>query len=310
VYEAAEWASNSNEATLGGVLKYAQGDAGAMGDSLRLLEQRDSVVEKAHNRPAVKNQKLKRDPFGRVLLDQSYKRRPKALDADGALMDPAEFEKRLSRARKLDSRYAGDAGRDAFRFDDDAHLRGGTDLVKTLELNVAERAAHAEAGQVARQLDQSIRQESDRRQQVKLLDEQLADLTGKRRELEAPAPTDTSGLRMLDQTGTAGGKKGKKKLSKIERLEELGKTLPPTEFLKALDAYVATGDVPEPAREPEPATAPPGVDPGSHAMHDRVQERMRLLDVSYQDAYEGILAETTGTPQRANARLRTLDGGS
>jgi hypothetical protein len=40
--------------------------------------------------------------------------------------------------------------------------------------------------------------------------------------------------------------------------------------------------------------APPGVDPGSHAMHERITERMKLLDVSYQTALEQVMADDAG----------------
>jgi hypothetical protein len=70
----------------------------------------------------------------------SYAKKPKSLDAHGRLMDQAEFEKRLKRARKREARYAGDEGGAAFKLDDEAPLMGGVDMVKTLELAAEEHA--------------------------------------------------------------------------------------------------------------------------------------------------------------------------
>jgi hypothetical protein len=268
---------SDGQATVGTALGWLGADADRVDATVKTLEQRDGLVEETHNRPAAKNEELKRDPWRRVLLDQSYKGRPKALDADGALLDPAEFEERLSRARKLDASYAGDDGRKAFRFDDDQHLRGGVDLVKTLELNVAEQAAHAEAGQVARELDQSIAAESDRRRELRELDERQTELDSKRRELDAPAANGE--LMLLDQlqldlsTLSKGSRKTYKRA--VKRLRRLDKPLGRENYYWALLQEAQGEPMPEKQPGSERGTeTPPGLHPGNHELHTQIQKYM------------------------------------
>jgi hypothetical protein len=295
VYDAAEAAHNAGQPTLAGLLQHALGDAEGMGESLKLLEARDATVVREHTSKAPKQ--LDRDPFGRVLLSQSYKGRPKSLDADGRLTDPAEFEKRLTRARRLDASYADELGRRRFQADDDAYLRGGVDMLKTLELDSKARAADARAGQTARELDAEVAAEGERRRGLRQLDREIADLQGKRRELATPAG---EGLKLLDQ---GGGEKSKgRQLTSQERLQErldrrvrkrlrrLGR--PESDYVFALEAEVRGDPMPpKQPKQPEAPEVPSGVHPGSHALHRRIVARQRELDCSYTTAYESILAE-------------------
>ena len=312
VYEAAGWAIDGGDATVGGLLKSlgATGEAAVM-DGLKLLEQRDAAVRTAERQPA-KVSKLRRDPFGRVLLAQSYKGRPNSLGADGQLLDEREFEKRLARARTLDASYADDAGREQFRFEDDAHLRGGVDMVKTLEVAHEEQGARAQAGLVARQLDQAITAGNKRRLQVRKLDEQVAELTDQRREMMVPTPADAQAVKLLDEAKPKSGAvsvsrvplsgprtdevrlldQGAQKIDKRarKRLRRLGLPETSPNLIMALDAEARGEPMPEKTAAAQPA-APAGVHPASHAMHERITERMKLLDCGYQQALEQILSE-------------------
>jgi hypothetical protein len=297
VHEASEGAHNDGKPTLRGALEWIRADGSAVVEHVKLLDQRDAAVGRAHKNATSKQSKLKRDPFGRVRLDQSYKKRPKSLDADGRLMDPAEFEDRLSRARKVDPRYAGDQGRAAFRFDDSAHLAGHVDLVRTLELAVEEQAAGAKAGEVARLLDQEVAAAADKRRELKLLDGQIDELQSQRDKLEPQADAAGQRLRMLDQA-TASKPKKKKQLTEIERRQEkLGKRvrkrmrrlgLPERDYVVALEAEIR-GD-PMPPKTPKAPDAPHGVLPGSHDLHQRIEQYM-LDNELPKSAYPKVLEQ-------------------
>ena len=179
------------------------------------------------------------------------------------------------RARALDRRYRDDRGRELFQFDDSTHLGGGVDLVKTLELAHEEREAHVNAGQVARQLDQTIKSTANREAQLRMLDDQIAELTGQRRELEAdPAEG------------------GKKLLSIGEAIAREGQLdgLNPAQ----LQRWARTGELPAKAPQPDPPAAPAGIHPGSHSLHERVVGRIRDLNApesEYVTILEQIMRE-------------------
>lgn len=284
--------------TLGGALEALGVDVSAVERNVKLLDQRDQTVEGTYD--GARAERLETDPFGRVLLSQSYSKRPKSLDADGRLMDTAEFEKRLRRARKLDGRYAGDAGREAFKLADEAHLAGGVDLVKTMELAAEDIAAGAKAATVRRQLDHGIAAQADKHAELKLLDGQLDELQERRAKLEERPAAGEAALRMLDQTGLRPkAKKGKKKLSIDEAIDLERRALPGQlskgarkmdkrarkrmrrlglsehEYVKALEAEVRGEPMPPKPTLAAPET-PPGVDGDSHDLHRRI--RKFLLD--------------------------------
>jgi hypothetical protein len=296
VHEASEGAHKDGKPTLRGALEWIRADGGAVVEHVKLLDQRDAAVGRAHKNATAKGRKLERDPFGRVLLGQSYSKKPKSLDADGRLMDQAEFEKRLKRARKLDPRYASDQGRAAFKFDDEAHLLGGVDLVKTLELAAEEHTASAKAGDVARLLDEDIAAAADKRRELKLLDGQIDELQSQRDKLEPQADAAGQRLRMLDQGTTSKPKKKprteverrQRKLEKRvhKRMRRLG--LPERDYIKALEAEVR-GD-PMPPKTPKAPDAPPGVLPGSHDLHQRIEQYM-LDNELPKSAYPKVLEQ-------------------
>lgn len=298
VYEAANWARDSGEPTLAGLLK-SLGTSAAAGvtDSLKLLEQRDSVVTKDLSRSA---EKLKRDGFGRVTLDQSYKDKPGALDAHGRVTDPARAGDRLRRAQRIwPNQYDGPDGIQQFELEDAQYLSAGVDMLKTAELDREAAQTQARVGQTARELDQAIVADSERRRELRELDGQIDELSEKRLELDgAPASSGESDLKLLDlpvfASWSDGQKKALKKAQKRLRRLEMPETA--KNLVWALDQAITGEPMPKkptPDRpRARPATsAPPGVHPSSHAMHERITERMKLLDCGYQQACESIIAE-------------------
>ncbi len=109
-----------------------------------------------------------------------------------------EPEPRLARARRLTDEYVGDQGHEAFFKMDGSHLEAlGVDIVRTMERGVEIRAAQAKADQVARQLDQAIASTLDERQQLRMLDEEIARVQLERRPVQDAASTSEAELVML-----------------------------------------------------------------------------------------------------------------
>jgi len=272
-------------------------DATPVDRRLKYLEQSDVKVAATYKQAKAKQ--LDTDPFGRVLLSQSYKKKPKSLDADNRITDPMEFEKRLVRARKLDSSFAGDAGRALFKAQDEASLSGGVDVLRTWELAAKEQAATAKAGQVRRELEAAYAARVEHDAKVKLLDDEQSDLDARRRQLEQPP---AASLRLLDG-GLSGErpKKGKTLEEKFaarvdERARRLG--LARHDRIVALEQEHAGLPMPPDPSAGAPAPAPSGVHPGSHQLHRRVHDRIKMLDRHPERDYirtmEEVLAEDEG----------------
>lgn len=140
---------------------------------------------------------------------------PLSADVGKVLADPEEFERRLARMRVAESgHWDGERNRERFRREDKLYAESGNDLVCTAERPRELAAARAEADRVAATLDQAIADAADKREAVKALDREIAQLTDGRPEerdrLKAEAAdAEEQRLRLLDQA--AGGKKAKKK---------------------------------------------------------------------------------------------------
>lgn len=297
--------------TLRGALEWASDDPEYMAESLTLLERRDAAVAKAYER-ASEPIMLDRDPRGMVLLDQGGDAAggtgaTATVDIGAALTDPAERERRLARARKLDGSYSGDEGRKRFDFEDRVQLESGKDLVRTLEANAAERAAQHEAQQVAAQLDRTLVASSDKRAKLKTLERQIKQLKGPaasareagleqvQSQLKAAAQEP---LRMLDQfsaVNVIADSRGERRQAGAPRWEDVQQRLKLLDrdqsmFLPTLKEMLAG----EPAPEPTAPETPPGVHPGSYQLDQRIRERMKELDApesDYPQIYEQIIRE-------------------
>ena len=249
---------------------------------LRLLERRDAAADRAYFRALGPVEQT--DARGLVLLDQG----PGGgapVDVGKALADPVEIERRLARIRRAQAGWEGDDGRARFLEADRANLEANRDIVATAERAGKIAAARSQANQVARRLDQAIREETDPSRRMRVLDAEIAKLGGDvapARAVDVPA---TKGLRALD--APAGGTRtlSPELQCRIIRLLEQGE--PYDEALKRViltaerdgepvwqgDALVAA---PVPAVEPpvEP-TVPEGVHAGSHELEGRIQARLR-----------------------------------
>ncbi len=295
------------------------GDPDDINASLTLLEQRDHAVDDAYQQQA-----------GPTLLEQDLDARGMVrLDADAAARllaaDQATFERRLMTTRELaPNQWLGDQGREAFRKLDRELLEQQLDMVATYERPRQLAQARQHAGGVARTLDQALKDGADHKHRLKLLDREVEQLTGRRRELETTQPqagtsgpeSNTVGLRLLDDD-TGGASVGKSLSPKAREIAARINAQEPRDrqhYLQLLSAdssataadatpytevVLRVLDTPAPPkREPEPTPAPsermpPGVHPGSHQLDQRVRERMRQLHRGESD-YVRTLEEVIG----------------
>lgn len=225
-----EQAMAQGDGTVRSALRHAFVDPERIAEVARLIERRYRVVESAFNREAPKP--LLTDRHGRVLCDQGDGK----LTVDPAVVahDPAEQDRRFARARPLDRRYDVPGGREAFDFEDRVSLEAGVDIVRTLEaqfdVDGKRRRAEQTAATVARQLDAAIEAAGRDRQELKLLDQQLArieagaaegiSVAAARRKAAARADaTLAEPVKLLDQLERK-GKKAKKATGRLLQLDQ------------------------------------------------------------------------------------------
>lgn len=282
--------------TVRNALSWLGADAGGVESTVKLLDQCDAAVTKDLSRKTA----LKRDSFGRVTLDQNYKGRPQLFDAHGRVTNPAEAGDRLRRAQRIwPNVYDGPDGIQKFELEDSQHLSAGIDFLKTAELDRDAAQAQARVGQTARELDRAVVADSERRRNVRQLDEQIDELSEKRLKLDgAPQSAVESTVKLLDLPVFAGWSDGQKKALRRaqKRLRRLDMPTSVKNLQWALDQGIAGEPMPKkPKVERAAATpAPPGVDPRSHAMHERVVARLREVNApesEYPKVLEQILNE-------------------
>ena len=272
----------------GGTVRMVLAAAGLPTDGieagLRLLERRDAAADRAYFRALGPVEQT--DGRGLVLLDQG----PGGgapVDVGSALADPVEIERRLARIRRAQAGWEGDDGRVRFLEADRANLEANRDIVATAERAGRIAAARSQANQVARRLDQAIREETDPSRRMRVLDAEIAKLSGGRDQL-APATDATASaterLRALDAGGDSGGTLAAELQLRIIKLVQTGEP-----YAKARRRVLATAEPGEPvwqseelsvpaARvEPAPSASeiPPGVHAGSHELDRRIQARLR-----------------------------------
>jgi hypothetical protein len=324
-----ESAYNSGESTLGAALAYTPADGEYVAESLTLLERRDGAVQAAYEQAAPLIPLEHLDDQGRVLLlDQQRDgaadlrgvqrqfgfvdgQRVEIPAGDRARLDGARYEQVMNQpvhsaryfaASKLDARY--DNNPEAWRTDDQRMAGAGVDLLRTLqrpgELAAARAHANRAAGRVAAQLDQAIAGAADKRQKLRRLDQEIAKLEG-----AAPGVSfDSARGQVQSQAAKAGKEEPLRMLDQIEadiardreELKRLAQDQTPGQFIRTLDAY-RRGE-PLPSATPQTSAAQDdaealmraGVHPGSHAIHERVVERLRELDAPESD-YPKVLAQ-------------------
>jgi hypothetical protein len=211
LHEATDSARANRNPTLRGVLQWA-GDEDYLAETLVLLDRRDAAVDAAWERASSPLVRAKTGVRDMVLLDQGdAPDAPEPVDVALALTDPVERERRYQRARRLDARYIDydnpERGRHRFFEDDRLHLEAGEDLVRTLERPAAVSEANRNAAAIAMQLDAAMAADVDKRQRLKLLDEQISKLEGpgadavqaRARDELAREHSGSQTLRMLDQ---------------------------------------------------------------------------------------------------------------
>jgi hypothetical protein len=277
---------------------------------LRLLERRDAAADTAYFRALGSVEHT--DARGLVLLDQGSDGGA-PVDVGKALADPVEIERRLARIRKAQRGWEGDEGRERFLEADRANLETGGDIVATAERAGKIAAARSEANQVARHLDQAIREGTDQRSRMRLLDQEI-DRLGIRLDSD-PAPAvdvpASAGLRALDGSAPAGPALLTPELQiRIIRLREQG--VPYDEARLKTLATVGADEIvwqsgqasvvprsPAGEESPRPET-PAGVHPASHELDQRIQARLRqegkvidgkVQSGEYVKTLEQILAE-------------------
>lgn len=225
---------------------------------------------------------------------------PGTTDIGRILADPQEFERRLARMRRAEPRsWDGPEGRAQFQKLDRAHVESGIDMVRTAERRHELAGARRASQKAAQSLDLAIHESSDKRQRLRLLDRQIAKLKDKRVLLDEPIEADNR-VKMLNAASDLSERVPEQNQplqahadELYERTQERLRLLdrPQGDFLKTLKEIM--DDVP--LSEDAPAeTAPPGVHPGSHELHRRIRERMRLLDrpdSAYVETLEEILGE-------------------
>jgi hypothetical protein len=286
--------------------------------SVRLLERRDGSVSKTFERAAGPLLAERVDDRGFVLLDQAGASdgstyvasggaggmaspnhgEPLRADIGKVIADPQEFERRLARIRVAEpGHFDGDKGRETFRREDRTWAESGKDRVRTAERPREIRQAQAKADRVGAQLDQAISEAGSKRQQLRLLEAEIAKLDGPAagvREFglnelrKQAADARREPLRLLDQLDASGEAAVTGRVPSV-RLPTDGHGLyvAVQERMRLLDrsqdqfdqtlAEVLRGD-PAPAPAVREALTPEGVHPASHAVHEKVEARLRELD--------------------------------
>src|ERR1700727_2259476 len=200
---AREAADAGRPVTVRGALQAMGADPEGVGQQLRALDAATAQVEKTLEQ--ARPPQLETDTAGRVLLDQKYDGRPKALSADGVVLDEADREDRWRRARRLNPcAYDGEQGRRRWELEDSLHLRAGLDVLKSGELARGDELGGTQAAGHAHQLSQQIELDARTAREVRQLDAQSAEIAQKRNSLQE------SGLRFLDAPKPKAGKSEKK----------------------------------------------------------------------------------------------------
>jgi hypothetical protein len=311
-HKGSDFARGTATPTVRTALEWAQADPEFVEEALTLLERRYGAVDAAYRQAAAPLMLEQVDRQGLVLLDaavqppllphrQTVPRVPVA-DAAKAIADPVERERRFLRGRQMSPRYQGAEGRKMFDADDLLHLRSGRDIVRTFERGLEQANARAKAREVGRRLDKAIADAGRDRQRLKALEGEIGKLgntaarDAARSEINTQLKATTHvPLKMLDAVETEADRPVALDASPADgtpsdqkRLEQLRRTQTPSAFLKTLEAYVATGALPD--TDAAAPAVPPGVHPGSHTMAKRVRERLKLLDRP-DSAYQQTLLE-------------------
>jgi hypothetical protein len=232
-------------------------------------------------------------------MASSNRGEPLRADIGRILTDPAEFERRLARICVAEpGHFDGDQGRETFRGEDKAWAEAGKDRVRSAERPREIRQAQAKADRIGARLDQAIGEAGDKRQKLKLLEAEISKLDGPAagvREFglnelrKQAADARREPLRMLDQLDASGEAALTGQVPPSVSLPADGHGLyvavqermrlldrPQDEFDSTL-AEILRGD-PAPAPAVRESETPPGVHAGSHAVHEKVEARLRELD--------------------------------
>ncbi len=225
LHDGTDSARDAGKRTLRAALEGTKSKPDDVQANLTMLQRRDAAVAAAHQRELEPITLERTNSQGLVLLDQGDDNGNDSgsgvtVDVGLALADPVERERRLARARKLaPNAYSGEKGRQDFFDTDRLHLESGIDLVRTMERGREIQTAQRKAEGVARQLDQAISSTIDKRQQLRLLDAEIAKLEGKLQPLQDDAKRQEAKLRLLEtpQAGAAaaGSDSGSEMLSVV-----------------------------------------------------------------------------------------------
>jgi hypothetical protein len=201
-HAAVENAISDGTSSLGSVLKWVPNtDAEYVAKAMSTLERRDTAVTATYDAAVKPLLREKADKGGRVLLDQRAAggKSPKGMSTDiGRILgDPKEFERRLSRIRRVQpDKWLDTEGRERFRHEDRLLAEAGLDLVRSAERPLDLVSAQAQAQRVAARLDAAVAIESDKHAKLIALDEAIGHAEDGR-------------LRMLEQNAKPKGKKRK-----------------------------------------------------------------------------------------------------
>jgi len=239
---------------------------------------------------------------------------PLKADIGMILGDPPTFERRLQRARAAKPGvWDGDDGRSRFRSAGRENAEAGLDLVATLERQrkFADAQANARAAEVT--LERAVAAGTDTASSLRLLDQELVKLGLADAEM-SPAG---DGLRLLDSPRDALNEH-MRKLKLDQEVREL-KTLEEdyaagtgeTDSLQIRahvlhghpelrDAFIVlhgAGLAMPTTPVPDPDATPPGVDPRSHQLHQRIKAHMAaegLKPADYPRVLEQFMADGSG----------------
>jgi hypothetical protein len=218
LHDAVDSATVNGSPILRSALEWCQLSPADVEASVTLLERRDEAVSKAYSTAAGPLLLERTDARGLVQLDQgdagvaqgritgAVAGRgdvPLTADIGRILTDPAEGERRLARMRKAQpNAWDGEQGRTRFKEHDRAMAESRVDAVRTAERPRELRQAQAAGDRVGAQLDAAIATAGDKRLRLRLLDQEIAKLSGEREELkpqqEDRAERALSKLRLLD----------------------------------------------------------------------------------------------------------------
>ena len=275
-------------------------------EDVRLLERADEEASAAYAHDTRQLSQERTNARGMVMLDSDA-------DTGGMVGDPAEFERRFSRARRAapGMYHAGDDGRERFREDDRLHLDSELDLVRTLERGNELQAAGTRRAQLTRELEQTLAGTADKRARVRLLDSEISKLRVQRDRIAPPAaaPPPSGGLRTLakPQSDAAAFLDPDLQLQIIDRMRTLDESYEDARLHVLEAAPSATPTPPDELAESR-----------TRQLDQRVRERLTQLgrpDSDYQRTLEEIFAEDRdadmgvirrGPPFPASERTRKL----